>query len=203
VTDLPDANEFAEQSASDSDFADAANETDLPSLSGLPDVPELSGDDVEVVDVIEVAVQSEIQPLPEMRPAMRPVAAGRREARERAVHLLYESAMKGIDIEGVLAQQAMVPEPYTVEVVRGVGEHGSEIDALISRLSRGWTIDRMPVLDLAVLRVACLELAYRSEIPTGVILSEATDLATQYGTDDSSRFVNGVLAAASRELRTV
>ena len=135
------------------------------------------------------------------RPAMRPVAAGRREARERALHLLYEAAMKDLDADGVLAQQVLAPEPYTEQVVRGVFDHQAELDEVVGRLARGWTLDRMPVLDLAVLRLGCFELAHLDDVPTGVVLSEAADLASEYGTDDSARFVNGVLAAAAKELR--
>ena len=134
-------------------------------------------------------------------PAMRPVAAGRHEARERAVHLLYEASIKGLDAAGVLEEQVLAPEPYTVALVRGVEEHGDAIDEVLGRLARGWTLDRMPMLDLAVLRVGCFELAHVDDIPTGVVLSEAADLAASYGTDDSPRFVNGVLAAAAAELR--
>lgn len=135
------------------------------------------------------------------RPAMRPVAAGRREARERALHLLYEAAMKDLDADGVLAQQVLAPEPYTEQVVRGVFEYQAELDEVLGRLARGWTLDRMPVLDLAVLRLGSFELAHLDDIPTGVVLSEAADLASEYGTDDSARFVNGVLASAAKELR--
>ena len=81
-----------------------------------------------------------------------------------------------------------------MELVRGVDDHAVEIDELIGRLARGWTLERMPALDLEVLRVACFELAHRPDVPTGVVLSEAVDLAGRYGTDDSSRFVNGVLS---------
>lgn len=134
-------------------------------------------------------------------PAMRPVASGRHEARERAVHLLYEGSIKGLDAAGVLGEQVLAPEPYTAALVRGVEEHGPEIDEVLARLARGWTLERMPMLDLAVLRVGCFELAHVPDVPTGVVLSEAADLAARYGTDDSSRFVNGVLAAAAGELR--
>lgn len=130
------------------------------------------------------------------------VAGGRHEARERAVHLLYESRIKDRSGSDTLADQVTAPDPYTVELVRGVGEHGAELDALIGRLARGWTLDRMPALDLEVLRVACFELAHRPDVPTGVILSEAVDLAGRYGTDDSAKFVNGLLAAAASEVRT-
>jgi N utilization substance protein B len=137
----------------------------------------------------------------EQPPAMRPIAGGRHEARERAVHLLYESEIKGLPAEQVLASQVLAAEPYTDDLVRGVAERRAELDALIGELARGWTLQRMPRLDLVVMRVACYELAHRSDVPRGVVLAEAVDLAGRYGTDDSAKFVNGVLSAAADRLR--
>lgn len=134
-------------------------------------------------------------------PTVPVVAGGRAEARERAVHLLYESRMKDRTPDEVLADQVAAPDPYAGELVRGVAGHAEELDGVIARLARGWTLERMPALDLVVLRVACFELAHRPDVPTAVVLSEATDLAARYGTDDSARFVNGLLAAAAAELR--
>jgi N utilization substance protein B len=134
-------------------------------------------------------------------PAVRPVVGGRHEARERAVHLLYESRIKDLGIDEVLAGQVLAPDEYADTLVRGVVEHQEELDGLIGRLVRGWTIERMATLDLVVLRVACFELAHRPDVPTGVVLAEAVDLAGRYGTDESARFVDGVLAAAAEEMR--
>jgi N utilization substance protein B len=86
-------------------------------------------------------------------------------------------------------------------MVLGVGEHLGELDALITRFAKGWRIERMPAVDRALLRMGCWELAHRPDVPTGAILSEAVDLAREYSTEDSSRFVNGVLAAVAKHLR--
>jgi N utilization substance protein B len=134
-------------------------------------------------------------------PVVRPVVGGRHEARERAVHLLYESRIKDLGIDEVLAAQVLAPDEYAGTLVRGVVAHEAELDALIGRLVRGWTLERMATLDLVVLRVACYELAHCPDVPSGVVLAEAVDLAGRYGTDESARFVNGVLAAAAGELR--
>ena len=134
-------------------------------------------------------------------PVVRPVVGGRHEARERAVHLLYESRIKDLGIDEVLAGQVLAPDEYADALVRGVVAHQDELDEVIARLVRGWTLDRMATLDLVVLRVACYELAHRPDVPRGVVLAEAVDLAGRYGTDESARFVNGVLAAAADELR--
>lgn len=135
-------------------------------------------------------------------PSVPVVAGGRSEARERAVHLLYEARMKDRTGAEVLAALPVAPDAYAADLVRGVEEHRAELDALVGRLARGWTLERMAALDLVVLEVACFELAHRPDVPTAVVLSEATDLAAAYGsTDESPGFVNGLLAAAARELR--
>ncbi len=134
-------------------------------------------------------------------PTVPQVAGGRSEARERAVHLLYESRMKARPGPDTVADQVAAPDEYAIDLVRGVEAHRVEVDDVIGRLARGWAIDRMPSLDLEILRIACYELAHRPDVPTGVVLAEAVDLATRYGTDDSARFVNGLLATAATELR--
>ncbi|CAN5525924.1 hypothetical protein BH10ACT3_BH10ACT3_08930 [soil metagenome] len=134
-------------------------------------------------------------------PVLRAVAGGRHEARERAAHLLYEVEIKSLSVDEVLDEQVLAPDTYASELVKGVAAHRDELDEIIGRLARGWTIKRMPTMDVVVLRLAVYELAHRPEVPRGVVLSEAVDLAGQYGTDDSSKFVNGLLAAAANELR--
>lgn len=135
-------------------------------------------------------------------PSVRPVAGGRHEARERAVHLLFEAEMKGLTVDEVLAAQVLAPEPYTIDLVRGVDGARAETEALIEELARGWTLQRMPTLDVVIMRVACYELADREDIPRAVVLAEAVDLASRYGTDDSPKFVNGLLSAAADRLRS-
>jgi N utilization substance protein B len=128
-------------------------------------------------------------------------SGSRREARERALELLYESYAKGLAVEEVLAGLVLPPDPYAVALVRGVGERGDELDALITKFAKGWTIDRMPVLDRTVLRLAIYELIAGDEPPVGVVISEAVELAKRYSTDDSGRFVNGVLASVATRVR--
>lgn len=135
-------------------------------------------------------------------PRIRPVVGGRSPARERALHLLYEASMTDRDGPSVLATQVVAADRYAEELVGGVHEHAAEIDSLITELApRGWTIERMATLDRTILRLSIYELSHRDDVPTGVILSEAVDLAETYGADDSPRFVNGLLAAAARRLR--
>ena len=126
---------------------------------------------------------------------------GRHEARERAFHLLYEAEVKGLSADEVLTSLPLSPDPFAVELVRGVDAHRGEIDASIVAHSHRWELDRMPALDRALLRLAAYELAHRPDVPTGAVIDEAVELAKQYSTDDSSRFVNGVLSAIAAEVR--
>lgn len=133
---------------------------------------------------------------------IRPVVGGRTPARERALHLLYEAALTERDGPSVLDSQVLTADRYTEALVRGVHDHRSEVDSLIAELApQGWKPERMATLDRTILRLAIYELAHRDDVPTGVVLAEAVDLAETYGTDDSPRFVNGLLAAAARRLR--
>lgn len=125
----------------------------------------------------------------------------RREARERALELLYEAEAKDAKIAEVLSELPVEPHPYAVDVVTGVSEHAAEIDGFIGRFARDWTIDRMPVIDRALLRMGIYELLHRPDVPIGVIISEAVELAKSYSTDESGRFVNGMLARIAEEVR--
>lgn len=117
------------------------------------------------------------------------------------MHLLYEAQMKDSAPGEVLAAQVTAPDRYSSELVNGVAAETEQLDSYIERLAKGWTIKRMPVMDVVVLRVALYELIHRPEVPRAVVLSEAVELASLYGTDDSPRFVNGLLAAAADEIR--
>lgn len=129
-------------------------------------------------------------------------AASRRDARERAVELLYEAEVKGLDPAAVVDALPLTPDAYALELALGVTDHHIEIDALLERYARNWSLGRMAATDRTVLRVGAFELATQHDVPTGAALSEAVDLAGQYGsTDDTSRFVNGILANVAREVR--
>jgi N utilization substance protein B len=129
------------------------------------------------------------------------VLGTRREARERALSLLYEAEAKQLSPSAVLADLPVAADEFAAELVEGVGRKHAQIDELIGRFSIDWTIDRMPVVDRNVLRLAIYELLDRPEIPTAAVLSEAVELAKRFSTEDSGRFVNGVLAAVVLEVR--
>jgi N utilization substance protein B len=129
------------------------------------------------------------------------VIGSRREARETALGLLYEADVRGEPPAGALARQVVPPVEYARVLVTGVDEHVDEIDDLLRGAARGWTLERMAALDRALLRIATYELAHRPDVPTGAVVTEAVELAKQYSTEDSSRFVNGILGALARDLR--
>ena len=126
----------------------------------------------------------------------------RSDARERALYLLYEAHSKGIAPAATIDIQVLEPDELTQELVRGVDANLPQLDGLIAAKAKGWTLTRMPVLDLSVMRLAVFELVERPHVPTAVVLNEAVELAKRYSTDDSGRFVNGVLAAIAADVRS-
>lgn len=125
----------------------------------------------------------------------------RREARERALALLYEAESKAVPPSEVVESLPVPPDPFAADLVRGVGQNEAELDEHIGAVARGWTVARMPAIDRALLRVGCYELLYEPDTPTAVIINEAVELATRFSTDDSGRFVNGVLSKLAEQLR--
>ncbi|MGB3353549.1 MAG: transcription antitermination factor NusB [Mycobacterium sp.] len=127
---------------------------------------------------------------------------GRHQARKRAVDLLFEAEARGMTpFEVATSRNALAHHesemaqlnPYTVTVARGVTEHSAHVDDLISAHLQGWTLDRLPAVDRAILRVAVWELLHAEDVPEPVAVDEAVELAKQLSTDDSPGFVNGVL----------
>lgn len=121
----------------------------------------------------------------------------RSKARKRAVDVLFEADQRGTDaLETLSARHAQADPPigdYAVELVEGVVAHRERIDELLSTYSQGWTLDRMPGVDLAVLRLGTFELLWRDDVPDAVVINEAVELARLLSTDDSPGFVNGLL----------
>lgn len=126
--------------------------------------------------------------------------SARSKARKRALDILFESEQRGVNAETLLADRVARPvteaplADYTVELVQGVVHRWSAINELLSTYSHGWTIERMPSVDRAILRIGAFEVVYNDDVPDGVAISEAVSLATQLSTDDSPGFVNGLLA---------
>jgi putative hydrolase of the HAD superfamily len=126
----------------------------------------------------------------------------RRAARERALELLYEAEAKGLPADEVVAGLPLAPAELALELVRGVEAHRERIDTLLTeRVSPRWTLARLAAVDRAVLRLATYELLAAPDRSQALIINEAVILARRFGTDDSSRFVNGVLSAIAAEVR--
>ena len=125
----------------------------------------------------------------------------RHEARERALSLLYEAESKSITPDDVVDDLPVEPDPFTAVLCRGVTEHGAEIDETIQHFAKNWDLARMPALDRAILRIGVFELAHLDDVPRNVVINEAVELAKRYSTDESGRFVNGMLARIADELR--
>ncbi|MGH3737938.1 MAG: transcription antitermination factor NusB [Micromonosporaceae bacterium] len=129
--------------------------------------------------------------------APRKIVPARRKARKRAVDILYEAEMRSVDALEVLRQKIDRADPpiseYTRTLVDGVSEHQARIDELITTYAREWSLERMPPVDRNIVRVATFELLWCEEIDAPVAISEAVELAKSLSTDDSPRFVNGLL----------
>lgn len=124
---------------------------------------------------------------------------GRSEARERAIELAYEADARRLSTDDLLAEQVIPPPPFAVELLRAAEKRRSEAEERIEARATGWSVERMPAIDRLVMVMAVAELL-TMDTPPGVVLAEAVDLVTRYSTDESSRFVNGVLAAIARDL---
>jgi N utilization substance protein B len=129
--------------------------------------------------------------------------SARAKARKRALDLLFEAEQRGLNAEALLAERIAKPatqhslNDYTVEIVRGVVAEWIQIDELLATYSQGWTVDRMPAVDRAILRIGAWEVVFSETVPDAVAISEAVALATTLSTDDSPTFVNGLLARIS------
>ena len=121
----------------------------------------------------------------------------RSKARKRALDILYESAQRDTDLTGTLAERLAQGDPpvpdYAVVLVEGVVAHRERIDELLATYAEQWTLDRMPPVDLAALRIGAYELLWSEDVPDGVAISEAVALVASLSTDDSAGFVNGLL----------
>jgi N utilization substance protein B len=116
---------------------------------------------------------------------------------------MYEADLRGDDPVSTLAERITLGDPpinhYTVELVEGIASHRTEIDEILAQYSEGWTIERMPGVDRAVLRVGLYELLWADDVPDAVAIDEAVELAKALSTDESPKFVNGILGRVLRD----
>lgn len=124
--------------------------------------------------------------------------AARTKARKRAVDVLFEADQRRVDPTWLLGSRAALEQvplnDYTVTLVEGVVARRERLDELISTYSQGWTIERLPAVDRALLRLGIWEILFNDAVPDEVAVSEAVNLASTLSTDDSPAFVNGLLS---------
>ncbi len=126
--------------------------------------------------------------------------SARSKARKRALDILFEADQRGLNAQNLLADRLSgalagpTPNEYTIAVVEGVITRWQEINDLLATYSQGWTIERMPGVDRAILRIGAWEIVWNDEVPDPVAISEAVQLARTLSTDESPSFVNGLLA---------
>ena len=125
----------------------------------------------------------------------------RSNARERAVHLLYEAESRDLPVATIVSAQILGVDDLVALLTSGVSSRRTELDEIITEHSHTWTIHRMPAIDRNILRLAIYELMDRPEVPIAVIINEAVELAKRFSTEESGRYVNGVLSAIARKVR--
>jgi N utilization substance protein B len=127
--------------------------------------------------------------------------SARSKARKQALDLLYETDIRGTNLVETLEVRDIPAEgpdarpirEYTRELVKGVSENRRKIDELITTYAQGWDMDRLPAVDRNILRLGIYEILWSSSVPTSVAIDEALDLAKELSSDDSAKYIHGVL----------
>ena len=125
----------------------------------------------------------------------------RSNARERAVQLLYEAESRDLPVATSVSAQILGVDDLVALLTAGVSSRRTELDEIITEHSHTWTIHRMPAIDRNILRLAIYELMDRPDVPVAVIINEAVELAKRFSTEESGRYVNGVLSAIAKKVR--
>ncbi|PCC43538.1 transcription antitermination factor NusB [Brevibacterium aurantiacum] len=124
--------------------------------------------------------------------------SARTRARRRALELMFEAGQRRLDTEQIVTMRSNDPDypmkAYAVEIVEGITSHREEIDEIIATYGEGWTLERMPAVDLALLQIGTWEIIFNDEVPDKAAIDEAVSLARQFSTDDSPGFISGLLS---------
>ncbi|AZL06020.1 MAG: transcription antitermination factor NusB [Brevibacterium aurantiacum] len=124
--------------------------------------------------------------------------SARTRARRRALELMFEAGQRRLDTEQIVTMRSNDPDypmkAYAVEIVEGITSHREEIDEIIATYAEGWTLERMPAVDLALLQIGTWEIIFNDEVPDKAAIDEAVSLARQFSTDDSPGFISGLLS---------
>jgi N utilization substance protein B len=122
--------------------------------------------------------------------------SARRKARKRALDFLYEADIRSsnaIDLLGTRGESELSQSDYVMELLVGVDANKAKIDELITTYAQGWDMDRMPAIDRNILRIALFEILFKNDLDDQVAASEAVEIATELSTEDSAKYINGVL----------
>ena len=122
--------------------------------------------------------------------------SARRKARKRALDFLYEADIRSasaIELMGSREPSELSESEYISELLAGVEANKGKIDELITTYAQGWDMDRMPALDRNILRIALFEILFKEDLDDQVAASEAVEIATELSTDDSAKYINGIL----------
>ncbi len=122
--------------------------------------------------------------------------SARRKARKRALDFLYEADIRSasaIELLGSREESELSERHYVMELLVGVETNKVKIDELITTYAQGWDMDRMPAIDRNILRIALFEILFKSDLDDQIAASEAVEIATELSTDDSAKYINGVL----------
>ena len=122
--------------------------------------------------------------------------SARRKARKRALDFLYEADIRNdsaIELVGTREESELSERDYVMELLVGVEANKAKIDELITTYAQGWDMDRMPAIDRNILRIALFEILFKSDLDDQIAASEAVEIATELSTDDSAKYINGVL----------
>jgi N utilization substance protein B len=129
----------------------------------------------------------------------------RSTARRLAMQILFSADLGQGEIEpaakSVLSEDEYIEDTrvFALKLARGVWQNKNEIDAIISRQTIGWPLDRMSTVDRNILRLAIYELNYQNETPASVVINEAVELSKKFGTEESPKFINGILGALTKK----
>lgn len=144
---------------------------------------------------------------PSSRPRLTSALRARRQGRILALQALYEHDIAGHDAPAVLARHAsertnLAPDAitYADELITGVRATQDVLDEHIARAASAWPLEQMAAVDRVILRIALWEILYNSSVPASVAINEAIEVAKQYGSDSSGRFINGVLGTIVAEV---
>ncbi len=130
------------------------------------------------------------------------MSSGRRSARRQAVFVLYQQDLLNLSADEALARgDDPKPDQYAAALVRGVGSHRAEIDEVLGKHVEGWSLQRLGVLERAILRLAAYELTWEPDVPSAVVIDEAVESAKRFCSDEAGALVNGVLGSVAGTVR--